>query len=54
MLDTLVENIYEFPFHIMYDYIEARAVYRERLAVWGIFDTIPLPEMQIGDFPMLL
>ena len=44
---------YNFPFRILYDYIEARAVYRERLAVWGIspYDVLP-PD--IGTFPMLL
>jgi hypothetical protein len=52
MLETLVENIAEFPFHIMYDYIEARAVYRERLAVWGIYDALPPPDFEV--FPMLL
>ena len=51
-LETLVENIYQFPFHILYDYIEARAIYRERLAVWGIFDIVPPPD--IDSFPMLL
>lgn len=52
-LETLIENIYEFPFQILYDYIEARAVYRERLAVWGLspYDILP-PD--IDTFPMLL
>ena len=57
MLETLalVENIYEFPYHIMCDYVEARAVYRERLAVWGIFDPTPdLMLFEIQKFPMLL
>ena len=51
-LETLVENIYQFPFHILYDYIEARAIYRERLAVWGIYRERPPPD--IDSFPMLL
>ena len=51
-LSTLIENIYEFPFQILYDYIEARAVYRERLAIWNITDV----EREAPDisFPMLL
>ena len=51
-LAALIENIYDFPFQILYDYIEARAVYRERLAVWGITDV----EREAPDiaFPMLL
>ena len=48
--ETLIEHIYEFPFQILYDYIESRAIYRERLAVWGLYEAVP-PE--IG-FPMLL
>ena len=48
-LDTMIEHIYEFPFPILLDYVEARAIYRERLAVWGLFDRVPpFP------FPMLL
>jgi hypothetical protein len=50
MLDTLLENIYEFPPYMLYDYLEARAVYRERLAVWGIYEAVPPPD----PFPMLL
>lgn len=51
-LETLAENIFEFPFQILYDYIEARAIYRERLAVWGMYDIVPPPD--IDSFPMLL
>ena len=50
-LETLIENIYDFPFQILYDFIEARAVYRERMAVWGLLDAVP-PD--IDTFPMLL
>ena len=52
IMDTLalVEN--ECPYHIMYDYVEARVVYRERLAVWGIG---PPPDLETSPlFPMLL
>ena len=37
--------------HDVGEFIEARAIYRERLAVWGLYDAVP-PE--IGGFPMLL
>ena len=43
---------YNFPFRILYDYIEARAIYRERLAVWGLRCNEPPPDD--GNFPMLL
>ena len=46
---------YNFPFRILYDYIESRAIYRERLAVWGLRGTDlvdPLPDD--GNFPLLL
>ena len=52
MRHELLPCVYDFPFRILYDYIEARSVYRERLAVWGMFDTVPPPD--IDTFPMLL
>ena len=43
-LDTI-----EYPFPVLLDFVEARAIYRERLAVWGLFHRIPpFP------FPLLL
>ena len=50
-LETFIEGIFEFPFHILHDYLEARAVYRERLAVWGLPDDTPKIDMT---FPMIL
>ena len=45
-----IAHIYDFPFQILYDYIEARGVYRERLAVWGLNEVFA-PQIA---FPMLL
>ena len=50
-LETFIDGIFEFPFHILFDYLEARAVYRKRLAVWGIPDDTPNIDMT---FPMIL
>ena len=44
-----------FPFRMLYEYIEARAIYRERLAVWGLRGTdLEDPPPDDGNFPMLL
>ena len=51
-IESLIENIYDFPFKILYDYIEAKSVYRERMAVWGITGD-ETQDMDIDTFPML-
>ena len=43
-------DLLNFPIQVMYDYHEARYIYRQRLAVWGL-DEIILPERVC---PMLL
>ena len=47
-----IRHVYDFPFRILYDYVEARTVYRERLAIWGIYEAVP--PSHLANFPMLL
>ena len=44
-------DVYTFPFQILYDYIQARSVYQQRLEIWGLEDIGPL---EIRQFPLLL
>ena len=51
-LAAYIRHSYDFPFKILYDYEEARSVYRERLAIWGLLEAVPPPNL--AQFPMLL